>query len=106
PNHEKYCEHAEPDIRTTPAAEANQLLADLGLKHFCSESNETQDDPAGKFFEALEKLIDFVDERSLPTNLGIDGFRDLYQRQHFPGLGKVKELSIMNHMLVMQDAII
>ncbi|PZU49800.1 hypothetical protein D8M15_00185 [Micrococcus sp. HSID17228] len=76
------------------------------LKHFCSDSNETQDDPAGKFFEALEKLIDFVDERSLPTNLGIDGFRDLYQRQHFPGLGKVKELSIMNHMLVMQDAII
>ncbi|MFF8892753.1 hypothetical protein ACF07R_02180, partial [Brevibacterium casei] len=56
--------------------------------------------------EALEKLIDFVDERSLPANRGIDGFRDLYQRQHFPGLGKVKELSIMNHMLVMEDAII
>ncbi|MDU0349055.1 sce7725 family protein [Actinomyces sp. MRS3W] len=76
------------------------------LRHFCSDSNETQDDLAGKFFEALNKLISFIDTKSLPTNQGIDAFRDLHRRQHFPGLGKVKEFSIMNHMLVMQDAIV
>lgn len=76
------------------------------LRHFCSDSNDSQDDPAGKFLEALEKLIGFIDENSLPTNLGIEGFREHYRREHFPGLGKVKELSLINHMLVMQAAIV
>lgn len=75
------------------------------LKHFCSDSNETQDDPGGKFLEALAKLIEFVDSESIPSNLAIDGFRDLYVRQHFPGLGKAKELSMMNHMIVMERAV-
>ncbi len=77
----------------------------IRLRHFCSDSNDTQDDPGGKFLEALEKLIDFADSAGLPPNLGLDSFRDLHARQHFPGLGKVKELSIVNHLLVMRAAL-
>lgn len=76
------------------------------LRHFCSESNETQDDPGGKFLEALAKLIEFVDLHSIASNIGIRGFQDLYKRQHYPGLGKVKELSMINHMQVIEKAIL
>lgn len=75
------------------------------LHHFCSDSNDTQDDPAGKFLEALEKLISFVELHSLPANPAVDYFRRLYSTQHFPGLGKVKEISMMNHIFVMHDAV-
>ncbi len=77
----------------------------IRLRHFCSDSNETQDDPGGKFIEALDKLVAFVAISRIPNNLAIDEFIALHRRQHFPGLGKVKELSIMNHMLVMQAAV-
>lgn len=76
----------------------------IRLNHFCSDSNDTQDDPGGKFFEALDKLVKFIHKNSLPKNIAIESLLALHQRQHFPGLGKVKELSIMNHMLVMQEA--
>lgn len=82
-----------------------ELAGVVRLKHFCSDSNDTQDDPGGKFLEALDKLVAFVQVARLPTNLGIDGLLDLHQRQHFPGLGKAKELAMMNHMLVMQAAV-
>jgi hypothetical protein len=77
----------------------------IRIRHFCSESNLTQDDPAGKFLEALEKLVTFVRSAGIPTNQAINGFLDLHRRQHFPGLGKVKELSMVNHMIVMQAAV-
>lgn len=75
------------------------------LRHFCSDSNDTQDDPAGKFFEALEKAVQFISSASLPSNPGIEALLDLYSRQHFPGLGKVKEYSMVNHMMVLARAV-
>lgn len=75
------------------------------LQHFCSDSNDTQDDPGGKFLEALKKLISFVDAAGIPRNEAIRDLRDLYYRQHFPGLSKVKELSIRNHLLLMQGLV-
>ncbi|GAB3076369.1 hypothetical protein GCM10027215_15010 [Nocardioides zeae] len=75
------------------------------IRHFCSDSNETQDDPGGKFLEALEKLVRFASDSSIRTNRGLAAFVDLHARQHFPGLGKVKEFSIMNHLEVMARAI-
>lgn len=77
----------------------------IRIRHFCSDTNLTQDHPAGKFFEALEKLVAFVRSFAIPTSLAVDSFLDLHRRQHFPGLGKVKELSMANHMSVIQNAV-
>lgn len=75
------------------------------LRHFCSDSNATQDDPGGKFLEALDKLAIFVAANKLPLNPGLDQLMALHASKHFPGLGKVKELSLLNHMFVMQGLV-
>jgi len=69
----------------------------IKVRHFVSDSNEDVTDVAGKFSEALEKLIQWCNEENLNT-IAINEFRDLNQRGHFPGLGTLKKLSIMNHI--------
>lgn len=75
------------------------------LIHFCSDSNLTQDDPGGKFLEALNKLVTYVNSQGVARNPALDRFFDLHRRQHYPGLGQVKQLSMMNHMFVMAAAV-
>jgi len=68
--------------------------------HFKSDSNDTPTDPAGKFSQALSKLIvrlDKGDSKLLNTS-AIRELRDLHERGHFPGLGYVKKLSIKHHL--------
>lgn len=77
---------------------------DIQVAHFVSDSNEGRENPAGKFFEALEKLIAFVDQKQL-TSFAIDKFRDYYNTQAYPGLGVVKKLSIMHHIQLIQGLI-
>lgn len=69
----------------------------LRVKHFVSDSNEDISDPAGKFHEALRKLVIWNTERKLPTTAMRD-FIDLFNREAYPGLGTVKKLSIMHHL--------
>lgn len=68
--------------------------------HFKSDTNDTPTDPAGKFSQALQKLIQRLDsgESNLLTTSAIEEFRDLYKRDHFPGLGYIKKLSIKHHL--------
>lgn len=70
------------------------------IYHFVSDSNDTPTDPAGKFAQALEKLIERLDtgESNLFETLAIAEFRDLHARGHFPGLGYIKKLSIKHHL--------
>ncbi|MGQ7312019.1 sce7725 family protein [Microbacterium arabinogalactanolyticum] len=73
--------------------------------HFKSDTNNTPVDPAGKFAEALGKLItevDRVDSKVLETS-AVHEFRDLHARHHFPGLGYVKKLSIRHHIETLAD---
>lgn len=68
--------------------------------HFVSDRQDTPKDPAGKFAEALAKLIKKLNEKDskiLATN-AIDEFRELYARKHFPGLGYLKKLSMQHHI--------
>ncbi|WP_436326967.1 sce7725 family protein [Brevibacterium sp. FAM 27836] len=68
--------------------------------HFKSDDNDTPVDPAGKFAQALSKLISTVNDpatKVLPTS-AVEEFRDLHRRNHFPGLGYVKKLSIKHHL--------
>lgn len=73
---------------------------EMFIYHFKSDTNDTPVDPAGKFSQALDKLIREIDDPNtlvLETS-AVSEFRDLHQRGHFPGLGYVKKLSIKHHI--------
>lgn len=69
----------------------------LRVKHFVSDSNDDISDPAGKFQEALSKLVAWNKGKHLDT-VAMKEFVDLYHREAYPGLGTVKKLSIMHHL--------
>jgi hypothetical protein len=70
------------------------------VRHFVSETNDTPTDPAGKFREALSSLMAYVNGGSSKLELtsALEEFRQLHERQHFPGLGHVKKLSMKHHL--------
>ena len=75
------------------------------IYHFVSDRRDTPTDPAGKFGEALELMIQKLAE---PNNFifessAVEEFRDLYRRGHFPGLGYVKKLSMRHHIETFND---
>ncbi|MEM7085221.1 MAG: sce7725 family protein [Bacteroidota bacterium] len=67
------------------------------IRHLVSDSNEDVSDVAGKFEEAIVKLIPFIDAHGLDT-IACDEFRRLHAAGKYPGLGTVKKLSITNHV--------
>jgi hypothetical protein len=72
----------------------------MWIYHFVSERQDTPTDPAGKFAEALEKMMRILDRRNskiLETS-AVKEFRDLHRQGHFPGLGYVKKLSMNHHV--------
>lgn len=76
----------------------------IWLRHFCSTSNDDTADTAGKFGQALEKLVSFVNEAGL-SNPALDAFRAYEAQQSYPGLGMVKKLSIQNHLYLVADSL-
>jgi hypothetical protein len=68
--------------------------------HFVSDTRDTPTDPAGKFGQALAKLIQKLDsgKSKLHETDAIKEFRTLYEKRHFPGLGYVKKLSMKHHI--------
>lgn len=70
------------------------------IYHFVSTTNDTPTDPAGKFAQALEKLIVKLDSGAshVFATDAIQEFRNLYIKGHFPGLGYVKKLSMKHHI--------
>lgn len=73
----------------------------LRVHHFVSESNDDYNDPAGKFGEALVKLVQWVAENNVPKTMGLQAFLDCYKEGKYPGLGTVKKYSIMHHLELM-----
>lgn len=70
------------------------------IYHFVSDTKDTPTDPAGKFAQALAKLIAKLDSGTshiLETE-SIKKFRDFHDKGHFPGLGYVKKLSMKHHI--------
>ncbi len=70
------------------------------IYHFVSDTKDTPTDPAGKFGQALEKLITKLDSGNskLYETKAIKEFRELHKKGHFPGLGYVKRLSMKHHI--------
>lgn len=76
---------------------ADKTTKRIKIKHFVSDSNDDTSDVAGKFAEALNKLIVWCDKTSY-NSIAIPIFREYHKNGHFPGLGILKKLSIMNHI--------
>lgn len=77
----------------------------MQIYHFVSERKDTPKDPAGKFAEALAKMIETLE---LPNSKVLDSksvqeFRVLHGKGHFPGLGYVKKLSMNHHIETIAD---
>ena len=70
------------------------------IYHFVSTTKDTPTDPAGKFGQALKKLIIKLDsgKSKLLETSAIKEFRDLHAKGHFPGLGYIKKLSMKHHI--------
>jgi len=69
----------------------------LRIHHFVSNSNDDTTDVAGKFGEALQKLIGWLGTNII-TSQAIEEFKDLHKNGHFPGLGYIKKLSLKHHI--------
>ncbi len=74
----------------------------LDVSHFISDSNETTANVAGKVIEAVEKLVEALDEPRLPNETeACNEYREMADTQVSRGLGYLKRLSIKQHLEVM-----
>ncbi|MFZ7131366.1 MAG: sce7725 family protein [Eubacteriales bacterium] len=73
----------------------------LRIGHFVSDSNDDINDPAGKFGEAVKKLVNWVEETNQIKTEGLKSFIECYKTGKYPGLGTVKKYSIMHHLELM-----
>jgi len=78
---------------------------EIWIRHFVSDSNEDTTDPAGKFGEALEKLIGFIDQRGIDS-IACQEFRKLHQEEAYSGLGVIKKLSVKHHLELINNFLI
>jgi hypothetical protein len=78
---------------------------EIWIHHFVSDSNEDYTDVAGTFGEALEKLIEFIDENNIESE-ACDEFREHDRDNHYPGLGSVVKLSVKHHIELVTDILI
>lgn len=77
----------------------------IKIKHFVSDSNQDYTDPAGKFAEALQKLMDWQKDFQLDT-YAMKQFEKHYSDGTFPNLGSIKKLSIMHHLELMNKYLV
>ena len=71
----------------------------IWMRHFTSDTNDSIANVQGKFAEAAQKAVRFCREEG-HNNSAIEELQDYYDREHYPGLGTVKKISIKNHILV------
>ncbi|MEK0336793.1 MAG: sce7725 family protein [Nitrosopumilus sp.] len=80
---------------------------DMFIYHFISDQTDSPTNPGGKFLEALEKLVKAIKK---PKSLIFESrscseYLELYQKQHYPGLGYIKKLSMQHHIELIADFI-
>lgn len=75
---------------------------DIWIRHFVSDRTRGTADTPGKFLEALRKTARFIRSgENWHRTEGCLEFLALEQRQHFPGLGFVKKISMKHHIALM-----
>ncbi|MGR3175821.1 MAG: sce7725 family protein [Candidatus Scalindua sp.] len=80
---------------------------DMLIYHFVSHRTDSPTDPGGKFLEALSKLVKtFKKPNSLIfKSRACSEYIELFEKQHYPGLGHVKKLSMQHHIELIADFI-
>jgi len=75
------------------------------IRHFISDTVNTPKDPAGKFLEALSKLINAVEEENslILKSKAYNQYKQFYDDKHFPGLGYVKKISMQHHLELISE---
>ena len=70
------------------------------IKHFASDTNDSAANPAGKFFEALGKLAEWLlrYEQEIPLTTGLAELLLYRERGTYPGTGVIKKLSVMHQL--------
>lgn len=76
---------------------------ELKIHHFVSESNESISDPARKFEEAMNKLVNWENFDIIPKTIGLDNLIECYNIGKFPGIGVIKKYSLMHHIQMMGE---
>jgi hypothetical protein len=78
---------------------------DMFIKHYVSDRSATPTDPAGKFAEALNKLVADVNRRrtQIFRSDAVEKYLQLHSEGHYPGLGFVKKLSMQHHIELLFD---
>lgn len=76
--------------------------AEIWIRHFTSNTNDSIANVQGKFAEAAQKAVAFCRENGL-QNSAINELEDYYDNQHYPGLGTVKKLAIKNHLILVSN---
>ena len=73
---------------------------DMFIYHFVSDRTDSPTDPGGKFLEALNKLVKQIEEPKslIYKSSACKEYLELYEKQHYPGLGSVKKLSMQHHL--------
>lgn len=73
----------------------------IWIRHFTSTSNDSIANVQGKFAQAAEKAVEFIDTENITNSAALE-LKDYFIRPHYPGLGVVKKISIKNHLLVIE----
>lgn len=70
------------------------------VRHFSSFDDGLPTNPGGKFLDALSKLVLYVKENRglFYSTSGLEEFFSIFNEMHFPGLGKIKKISIKHHI--------
>ena len=78
---------------------------DMFIYHFVSDRTDSPTDPGGKFLEALQKFILKGREANslILRSKAYQEFNELFEKQHYPGLGYVKKLSMQHHLELIID---
>jgi len=73
---------------------------DMFIYHFISDQTDSPTDPGGKFMEALEKLVDEINQSNslIYKSNACSEYLELFTLKHYPGLGYVKKLSMQHHI--------
>jgi hypothetical protein len=73
---------------------------EINIRHYVSDRKNSPVDPAGKFQEALAKLIEDVEEDDsvITRTESIGEFVELYEQERYPGLGYLKKLAMKHHL--------
>jgi hypothetical protein len=76
---------------------------DMFVKHYLSDRTNSPVDPGGKFLEALQKLIDDVEKNNskIYRSVAVREYMACHKKEHYPGLGYVKKLSMQHHIELM-----